>query len=106
MSASALKIASITLDIPTLDEMEVILALAGPDQLGFIYDVGHAQTQDRLGFSPHEGWLKRYANRIIGAHLHDVIGIRRSSGSRSGARSIFGWWRPIFPRMPSVPSKY
>ncbi len=64
------------LDIPTLDEMEVLLELGGPDQLGFIYDVGHAQTLDRLGFYPHEEWVKRYASRIIGVHLHDVKGVK------------------------------
>jgi sugar phosphate isomerase/epimerase len=63
------------LDIPTLDEMEVLLELGGPDQLGFIYDVGHAQALDRLGFFPHEDWLKRYASNIIGVHLHDVRGV-------------------------------
>jgi sugar phosphate isomerase/epimerase len=63
------------LDIPTLDEMEVLLELGGPDQLGFIYDVGHAQVLDRLGFFPHGEWLKRYASRIIGVHLHDVRGV-------------------------------
>jgi sugar phosphate isomerase/epimerase len=63
-------------DIPTLDEMGEILDLAGPDRIGFLYDVGHAQTQDRLGFSPHEAWLKRFAGRMIGVHIHDVIGIR------------------------------
>jgi len=63
------------LDIPTVDEMGVLLDLAGPEQLGFIYDVGHAQAMDRLGFYPHEEWLKRYSSRIIGVHLHDVIGV-------------------------------
>ncbi len=62
-------------DIPALDEMGELLALAGSDQLGFVYDVGHAQTLDRLGFYPHEEWLKRYASRIIGVHLHDVVGV-------------------------------
>jgi FMN phosphatase YigB (HAD superfamily)/sugar phosphate isomerase/epimerase len=62
-------------DIPGLDEMGDFLKLADQDRLGFIYDVGHAQTLDQLGFYPHEEWLKRYANRIIGSHLHDVIGI-------------------------------
>jgi len=62
-------------DIPTLDEMKILLSLAGADQLGFIYDVGHAQTLDRLGFFPHEAWLDRYASRIVGVHLHDVIGV-------------------------------
>jgi sugar phosphate isomerase/epimerase len=62
-------------DIPSLDEMGFLLGLAGPDQLGFVYDTGHAQALDRLGFYPHEEWLKRYASRMIGAHLHDAIGI-------------------------------
>jgi FMN phosphatase YigB (HAD superfamily)/sugar phosphate isomerase/epimerase len=63
------------LDIPSMEELGELLALAGPERLGFLYDVGHAQTLDRLGFYPHEEWLKRYASRIIGVHLHDVIGV-------------------------------
>lgn len=62
-------------DIPTQDEMSALLALAEPDRLGFIYDVGHATALDRLGFFPNEMWLKRFGGRIFGAHLHDVIGI-------------------------------
>lgn len=62
-------------DIPLLDEMGMLLDLADSDQLGFIYDVGHAQALDRLGFFPHEEWLKRYSSRIIGVHLHDVKGV-------------------------------
>ena len=63
------------LDIPSIDEMGELLALANPEQLGYIYDVGHAQALDRLGFYPHLEWLKRYSNRMLGTHLHDVIGI-------------------------------
>jgi HAD superfamily hydrolase (TIGR01509 family) len=62
-------------DIPTQDEMAALLALADPDRLGFIYDVGHATAMDRLGFFPNELWLKRFGQRIFGSHLHDVIGI-------------------------------
>jgi len=62
-------------DIPNPDEMGFLLGLAGPDQLGFVYDTGHAQALDRLGFYPHEDWLQRYSARMIGVHLHDVIGI-------------------------------
>lgn len=62
-------------DIPTPDELDELLALAGPDRLGFIYDVGHAQALDRLGFFPHEEWLRRFASRMIETHLHDVIGV-------------------------------
>jgi sugar phosphate isomerase/epimerase len=62
-------------DIPTPDEMSELLALADPDLLGLIYDVGHATVNDRLGFFPGDGWLKRFGDRIFGTHLHDVIGI-------------------------------
>jgi sugar phosphate isomerase/epimerase len=63
------------MDIPSLDEMDELLHLAGAGTLGFIYDVGHAQAMDRLGFYNHEDWLTRYSPRMIGAHLHDVIGL-------------------------------
>ena len=62
-------------DIPNPDEMGFLLGLAGPDQLGFVYDTGHAQALDRLGFYPYEEWLQRYSTRMIGVHLHDAIGI-------------------------------
>jgi len=62
------------LDIPLLDEMGVLLE-AGDGQIGFWYDVGHAETLDRLGFGPHEEWLRRYASRMIGVHLHDIQGL-------------------------------
>jgi sugar phosphate isomerase/epimerase len=63
------------MDIPSIDEMDELLCLADSSQLGFIYDVGHAQALDRLGFYTHEDWLKRYSSRMFGAHLHDVIGV-------------------------------
>ena len=55
--------------------MGELLELAGPDRLGFVYDVGHAQALARLGFFPHEEWLRRFAARMIGVHLHDVVGV-------------------------------
>ncbi len=64
------------MEFPSPDELGELLDLAGPERLGFIYDVGHAQALSRLGFFPHEEWLTRFAPRIIGTHLHDVIGIQ------------------------------
>ncbi len=63
------------LDIPGPDELAEILDLAEPERIGFVYDVGHAQALDKLGFYPHETWLKRHAGRIVGTHLHDARGI-------------------------------
>ena len=64
------------MDIPIQDELGELLELAGADRLGFIYDVGHAQALDGLGFFPHAAWLERYASRMFGAHLHDVQGVQ------------------------------
>lgn len=63
------------MDIPSIDEMEELLALDDSCCLGFIYDVGHAQALDRLGFYSHSDWLNRFSDRMLGAHLHDVIGL-------------------------------
>jgi sugar phosphate isomerase/epimerase len=63
------------LDIPNLEEMESLLEMGDESELGFWFDTGHAQTLDRLGFIPHEAWLTRFSNRIIGVHLHDAMGI-------------------------------
>jgi HAD superfamily hydrolase (TIGR01549 family) len=62
------------MEFPSPDELEALLSLAEADRIGFIYDIGHAEVLDRLGFSPHEEWLRRFGSRITGTHLHDVIG--------------------------------
>jgi len=64
------------LGIPLPDELEGLPASAGEDRTGFLYDVGHAQTLENLGFVPHREWLERYAARMIGVHLHDIIGLQ------------------------------
>ncbi len=61
-------------DLPGLDEMAELLALAEPERLGFVFDTGHARAQDNLGFAGYEEWLKRYSSRLYGAHLHDING--------------------------------
>jgi HAD superfamily hydrolase (TIGR01549 family) len=63
------------LDIPTPDELERLLDSGGQVELGLVYDVGHAQTMERLGFFTHDEWLGRFAGRIVEVHLHDVKGI-------------------------------
>ncbi len=63
-------------DIPSLDEMGELLAIADESRLGFVYDVGHAEHLSRLGFYPHEEWLRRFSSRILEVHLHDMRGVR------------------------------
>jgi len=61
-------------EFPNPDELDILLALTGPERIGFHYDVGHAEALDRMGFYPHGEWLKRFGPRIVGTHLHDMIG--------------------------------
>jgi HAD superfamily hydrolase (TIGR01549 family) len=61
------------LEHPSPEELQTLLGLACPRQIGFIYDIGHAEALDRLGFYPRSEWLERFAPRIIGTHMHDVI---------------------------------
>jgi sugar phosphate isomerase/epimerase len=62
------------LEFPSPDELGILLDLAEPGRLGFIFDSGHARTLARLGFFPETVWLERFAGRVIGTHLHDVTG--------------------------------
>ncbi len=62
-------------DIPSPDEMSILLDLASPDRLGFQFDVGHGQSLDALGFYPFMEWVNHFADRIVGLHLHDVQGV-------------------------------
>ncbi|MFO7773491.1 MAG: TIM barrel protein [Dehalococcoidia bacterium] len=62
-------------EIPNIDEMaELLNEVPGPS-VGYWHDVGHAEVQERLGFSLHEEWLSRFEHRMIGIHLHAVLGI-------------------------------
>ena len=49
-------------------------------QHGLRCSVGLSHRRQRgllqhLGFGSHEEWLRRFAERIIGVHLHDVVGL-------------------------------
>ena len=63
-------------DIPLPDEVELFLGLSDDRRYGFQFDIGHAYNQDALGMVPFEEWMERFQERLIGIHLHDVIGIQ------------------------------
>jgi len=59
-------------EIPNVEEMDIMLSAADPAVVGYWHDTGHAATQEQLGFTTHEEWLRRHGNRMIGIHLHDI----------------------------------
>jgi sugar phosphate isomerase/epimerase len=62
-------------EIPNIDEMAELLDNVPENLVGYWHDVGHAEVQQQLGFSLHEEWLSRFRDRMVGIHLHDVLGI-------------------------------
>jgi len=62
-------------EIPNMDEMAELLEEVSESLVGYWHDVGHAEVQQQLGFSLHEEWLSRFRDRIVGVHLHDILGI-------------------------------
>jgi sugar phosphate isomerase/epimerase len=61
-------------EIPLPDELEELLSM-GLDGVGHWHDVGHAKVLENLGLGAHEEWLRRFADRTLGVHLHDVVGL-------------------------------
>lgn len=83
-------------DIPIVDELQPLLDLCAENWFGFQYDVGHAHTLDALGLCNHQEWLERYGQRMIGTHLHDVIGITDHQVPGSGDVD-FTWAAQFIP---------
>jgi sugar phosphate isomerase/epimerase len=62
-------------EIPLPDELDELLSIDCGDVVGYWHDVGHAQALENLRFGSHEEWLQRFAQRMVGVHLHDIVGL-------------------------------
>jgi sugar phosphate isomerase/epimerase len=71
-------------EIPHPAEYELLLDGLVPAQAGYWHDTGHAEVLHRLGFVDRHAWLDALANRAVGAHLHDVLGIGDHRGPGDG----------------------
>jgi sugar phosphate isomerase/epimerase len=63
-------------EIPSRDEMAEVLAACDGLPVGYWHDAGHGAKLDYLGFLEHEELLRRYADRIVGMHIHDTLAAR------------------------------
>lgn len=59
-------------EIPSLDEFALLFQVCADLPVGYWHDAGHAQKLDNAGFVEHEEYLRRYAGRLVGMHLHDT----------------------------------
>ncbi len=62
-------------EIPLLDELDDLLSRGYGKTVAYWHDVGHAHKSQLKGYGLHEEWLTRFAHKIIGVHLHDLIGM-------------------------------
>jgi len=71
-------------EIPLPDELDDLLCLDSSGVIGYWHDVGHAQVLEHLGLGTHGEWLHRFAGRMLGVHLHDVVGLKDHHPAGSG----------------------
>jgi sugar phosphate isomerase/epimerase len=82
-------------DLPSFGEMGALLDEFGP-AVGYVHDMGHAFRQDASGFCLQEDWLLRYAERTVGLHLHDAVGLTDHFPPGQGAIP-YAQLVPLFP---------
>jgi sugar phosphate isomerase/epimerase len=63
-------------EVPNLEEMGALLTPSDPATVFYWHDTGHAQNLENLGFTRHEEWLRAFASRMVGVHLHDILGLK------------------------------
>ncbi len=77
-------------EMPNWTEMQEILARYPDESIGYWHDTGHAETPALLGLTPHAAWLEAYRSRLVGLHLHDVIGLESHFAPGTG---VVDWTR-------------
>lgn len=62
-------------EIPHPAEYDLVLDGLDQSEAGYWHDTGHVEVLHRLGFIDRQEWLAANGRRVVGAHLHDVLGI-------------------------------
>ncbi len=61
-------------EIPSFEEIGIILSEFKGAPLAYWHDVGHAHNLECVGFTSQKDFLEAFASNMVGIHLHDAKG--------------------------------
>jgi sugar phosphate isomerase/epimerase len=73
-----------------------LASIPPPSMAGYWHDAGHAHLKERMGLISHRGQLEQNAGRLLGFHLHDVVGDRDHQPIGAGSidfAMVSSFWR-------------
>lgn len=82
--------------VPNFNEMQWLLAYYQDAAIGYWHDAGHAEAQAAVGMTPHADWLRTFGARLVGIHMHDVIGFDDHQAPGTGSVD----WNGLAPFVP------
>lgn len=71
-------------EIPSFEEIPIILKEMPSPCLGYWHDCGHAAHLQNVGYFPGRNPLSQNRQRLIGIHLHDCVGVSDHSAPGYG----------------------
>jgi sugar phosphate isomerase/epimerase len=90
------------MEIPSLEEIRTILSSFDEQTVGYWHDAGHGQVMENLGFAKHDDFLKNYSDRMVGAHIHDIVGVRDHKPPLTGSMDFVKISRYIGPSVLKI----